>query len=86
VPQRDRFMELLRNRGVDSGIYYPLPLHRQPALAELVDAGRSYPVTDQLTDEVLSIPVHPSLTDDEVTRVIEAVNATADELGSESPA
>jgi dTDP-4-amino-4,6-dideoxygalactose transaminase len=81
VPERDRFMELLRSRGVDSGIYYPLPLHRQPALAELVDAGRTYPVTDRLTDEVLSIPVHPSLTDEEVTSVIEAVNATASELG-----
>ncbi len=82
VPQRDRFMELLRERGVDSGVYYPLPLHRQPALAELVDADRSYPVTDQLTDEVLSIPVHPAVTDEEVTTVIEAVNATAEQLGA----
>jgi dTDP-4-amino-4,6-dideoxygalactose transaminase len=80
VPQRDRFLELLRERDVDAGIYYPLPLHRQPALAELVDAGRSYSVTDRLTEEVLSIPVHPSLSDDEVTAVIEAVNTTAAEL------
>ena len=81
VQRRDRFMELLGSRGIGSGVYYPLPLHRQPALAELVDAGRSYPVTDQLTEEVLSIPVHPSLTDEEVTSVIEAVNATAADLG-----
>jgi dTDP-4-amino-4,6-dideoxygalactose transaminase len=37
-------------------------------------------VTDRLTEEVLSIPVHPSLSDDEVTQVIDAVNATAAEL------
>jgi dTDP-4-amino-4,6-dideoxygalactose transaminase len=41
----------------------------------------TYPVTDRLTEEVLSIPVHPSLSDDEVAQVIDAVNATAVELG-----
>ena len=38
-------------------------------------------MTDRLTAQVLSIPVHPSLSDDEVTTVIDAVNATAAELG-----
>jgi dTDP-4-amino-4,6-dideoxygalactose transaminase len=45
------------------------------------DAAGSFPVTERLTHEVLSIPVHPALTDEEVGVVVEAVNATAGELG-----
>ncbi len=81
VGDRDSFADRLRERGVGSAIYYPIPVHRQkPFVALGYDAGR-YPVTDRLTEQVLSIPVHPSLTDDEVSVVIGAVNETAVEVG-----
>jgi dTDP-4-amino-4,6-dideoxygalactose transaminase len=82
VARRDEFAEALKQRGVGSAIYYPLPVHRQPPFVALGYGGESYPVTDLLTDQVLSIPVHPSLSDEEVRTVIEAVNETAAELGS----
>ena len=81
VAQRDAFMEQLRDRGVGTGIYYPIPVHRQKPFVALGYGDGSFPVTDLLTEQVLSIPVHPSLTDAEVDTVIAAVNATADELG-----
>lgn len=81
VNERDAFAERLRARGVGSAIYYPIPVHRQKPFLALGYGDRSYPVTDRLTQQVLSIPVHPALTDDEVSAVIEAVNATAEELG-----
>ncbi|HVM24923.1 MAG TPA: DegT/DnrJ/EryC1/StrS family aminotransferase [Candidatus Limnocylindrales bacterium] len=81
VAERDRFAERLRERGVGSAIYYPIPVHRQEAFAALGHEAGTFPVTDALTSEVLSIPVHPGLSDDEVDTVIEAVNATADEIG-----
>ncbi|MGZ8562422.1 MAG: DegT/DnrJ/EryC1/StrS family aminotransferase [Candidatus Limnocylindria bacterium] len=81
VNRRDEFAERLKERGVGSAIYYPIPVHRQKPFVALGYGGESYPVTDRLTDEVLSIPVHPSLSDDEVAQVIGAVNATAEELG-----
>ncbi|HET7636856.1 MAG TPA: DegT/DnrJ/EryC1/StrS family aminotransferase, partial [Candidatus Limnocylindria bacterium] len=56
-------------------------VHRQKPFLELGYGEQRFPVTDLLTEQVVSIPVHPSLTDDEVSRVIEAVNATAEELG-----
>ncbi len=81
VRDRDSFADRLKERGVGSAIYYPIPVHRQkPFVALGYDAGR-YPVTDRLTEQVLSIPVHPSLTDDEVSVVIGAVNETAVEVG-----
>jgi perosamine synthetase len=81
VNARDAFAERLRERGVGSGVYYPIPVHRQKAFVALGYGDQSLPVTERLTEQVLSIPVHPSLSDDEVATVIGAVNATASELG-----
>ena len=81
VARRDEFAEALRERGVGSGIYYPIPVHRQKPFVALGYGNQAYPVTDRLTEEVLSIPVHPSLSDDEVFTVIGAVNEVAAELG-----
>lgn len=85
VRERDAFAESLRERGVGSGIYYPIPVHRQKPFVALGFGDVSLPVTDRLTAEVLSIPVHPTLSDDEVSMVIEAVNATARDLGPLEP-
>jgi dTDP-4-amino-4,6-dideoxygalactose transaminase len=81
VARRDEFVERLREHGVGSGIYYPIPVHRQKPFVALGYGDQSFPVSEQLTGQVVSIPVHPSLTGDEVATVIEAVNATAVELG-----
>jgi perosamine synthetase len=81
VSRRDEFQRRLAERGVGSNVYYPVPVHRQRPFIELAASGRGLPVTDRLTDEILSIPVYPALTDEEVSTVIDAVNATAAELG-----
>ncbi|MBA3764932.1 MAG: DegT/DnrJ/EryC1/StrS family aminotransferase [Actinobacteria bacterium] len=81
VNEREAFAEALKERGVGTAIYYPIPVHRQKPFLALGFGGEALPVTDRLTAQVLSIPVHPSLTDDEVASVIEAVNATAAGLG-----
>ena len=81
VSDRDAFAERLRERGVGSAIYYPIPVHRQKPFVALGLGDGSFPVTDRLTEQVLSIPVHPALSDDEVSTVIGAVNQTAAEVG-----
>jgi len=81
VHERDAFAEALRDRGVGSAIYYPIPVHRQKPFLALGYGSESLPVTERFTAQVLSIPVHPSLSDDEVSAVVEAVNATAAKLG-----
>ena len=81
VAQRDAFVERLKERGVGSGIYYPIPVHRQGAYAALGYGEQSLPVTERLSEEVLSIPVHPALSDTDVDAVIAAVSETAAELG-----
>ena len=81
VNRRDEFAEHLKLRGVGTGIYYPVPVHRQKPFVALGYGEQRFPVAEQLSRDVLSIPVHPSLTDEEVETVIAAVNGVAAELG-----
>lgn len=85
VRERDAFAERLKERGVGSAIYYPIPVHRQKPFVALGYGDHAFPVTDRLTGQVLSIPVHPSLTDDEVATVIGAVNEVAAAIGPPEP-
>ena len=82
VLKRDAFVSRLTERGIGTGVYYPIPVHRQKPFIELGYGDQSFPVSEQLSEEVLSIPVHPGLSDADVETVIEAVNATAAELGA----
>jgi dTDP-4-amino-4,6-dideoxygalactose transaminase len=81
VQRRDEFVEGLRAHGVGTGVYYPIPVHRQKPFLALGYGDQHFGVSERLAEEVVSIPVHPSLTDAEVTTVVEAVNAVAAELG-----
>ena len=73
-PARDRVQEVLRGDGVPTAIYYPRPLHRQPAYRGHHD-GTSLPVSEDLAGRILALPIHPDLTDLDVERICEAVLA-----------
>lgn len=76
VPQRDEFQRRLAEQGVDSGIYYPIPIHRLPSF----DLDLDLPVTEAVARQVLSLPVHPNLTTDDLATVVDAVNGVAADL------
>jgi UDP-2-acetamido-2-deoxy-ribo-hexuluronate aminotransferase len=69
---RDRIQAALRADGVPTAIYYPRPLHRQPAYSAQHD-GSALPVSEDLAGRILALPIHPDLTDENVDRVCEAV-------------
>ena len=69
VPEhRDELLNHLRERGVGAVVYYPMPIHRQPAYRRL-GYRDALPVAERLSAEVLSLPVHPSLTEQDVETV-----------------
>ena len=70
--ERSATQERLKAAGVPSAIYYPLPLHHQPAYRDHHD-GVALPVSESLAQRILALPIHPELTDAEVARVIAAV-------------
>lgn len=69
--RRDELMAALARQGIETGIHYPVPLHRQPCLM----SAASLPVTEGLVNEVVSLPMHPHMSDDEVDYVASKVNA-----------
>lgn len=75
--QRDRLKRRLAERGIPSAVYYPRPLHLQPALAYLGIRRGELPFTEALCEQVLSLPIHPYLTDAEVEQVADAVREEA---------
>ncbi|WP_323991171.1 DegT/DnrJ/EryC1/StrS aminotransferase family protein [Nguyenibacter sp. L1] len=72
TPAREALQARLQGHGVPSAIYYPRPLHLQPAYQPHHDGAR-LPVAEDLASRILALPIHPELTDGEVARVIAAV-------------
>jgi dTDP-4-amino-4,6-dideoxygalactose transaminase len=75
LPERDAVRVALAARGIDAAVHYPIPLHRQPALEEVV-TGR-FPAAEKLADEVLSLPIFPELTEAQRQRVVASVSELA---------
>lgn len=75
TPERDRIAAALRQRRIASAVYYPRPLHQQPAFAGFPVAPGGLPVSERLATEVLSLPIHPYLDAASQDRVIEAVRS-----------
>jgi len=71
-PARTRMQAGLREAGVPTAIYYPRPLHHQPAYRDAHD-GVALPVSEDLANRILALPIHPDLTDEEVARVCDTV-------------
>jgi dTDP-3-amino-3,4,6-trideoxy-alpha-D-glucose transaminase len=63
----------LSARGVQTGIHYPIPCHRQEAFANSPAAKAHLPISDRLAAEVLSLPMGPHLSDQDADRVIAGV-------------
>ena len=70
--QRTQVQERLRAEGVATAIYYPKPLHLQPAYAGSHD-GTALPVSEDLARRIMSLPIHPDLADKQVERVCDAM-------------
>jgi dTDP-4-amino-4,6-dideoxygalactose transaminase len=71
VPDRDAVITALQADGINVGIHYPIPVHRQPAFADSCPAGA--PITEQAAGELISIPLFPGITADQQERVAESL-------------
>jgi dTDP-4-amino-4,6-dideoxygalactose transaminase len=67
TPSRRELAAFLKDRGVQTGIHYPVPGHRQPAIEHL--APPPLPVTERVVDEILTLPLSAGHTDAEIDEV-----------------
>jgi dTDP-4-amino-4,6-dideoxygalactose transaminase len=73
--ERERFMGFLSERGIASGMHYPIALHRTPALAHLNYAEGAFPHAERLAANCVSLPLYPGMKAEQVDAVISAVRA-----------
>lgn len=71
VPNRDKVQEVLKNEGIMTMVYYPVPLHKQKVHAHLPEY--SLPITEKCTEEVLSLPIFPELTEEEQDKIVQTL-------------
>jgi perosamine synthetase len=70
---RDAAVQRLREAGVGTGIFYPIPAHQHRYVQDVVGEV-SLPVAEQLAQEVISLPVHPGLSQTDLDTIVKAVN------------
>jgi dTDP-4-amino-4,6-dideoxygalactose transaminase len=73
--QRDELRAFLREHGVETGLHYPVPIHRQPCLATLDIDRANYPITDSYARRCLSLPMFSGMTDAQANCVVAAIRA-----------
>jgi dTDP-4-amino-4,6-dideoxygalactose transaminase len=73
APRRDELKAHLAARGVESEVYYPLPLHLQPCFAPLGGKEGALPHAELASKEALALPVHPDLTAEQLDHVVKSV-------------
>ncbi len=71
--RRDELRQFLAGRKIGTEIYYPLPLHLQPAFSDLGLKAGDLPVAEQAAKEVLALPMFPELSEAEIRHVVESI-------------
>lgn len=75
LEHRDQVQAALSQSGIPTQIYYPRPMHLQPAYAAYGGGEGSLPVSENLSRRVLSLPMHPYMPEDVAARICDAVCA-----------
>ena len=74
IPQiRDRLRDGLSKKGIDTGIYYHQPIHREKTYKFLGHKSGDFPFAEKASREVLSLPIHPSLTKKDLNLIVSAI-------------
>lgn len=75
TPRRDELQAWLKEKGIGTGIHYPVPIHLQNSMSTLECNKGDFPITEQIVSQILSLPMYAELTDDAVEIVASEIKA-----------
>jgi dTDP-4-amino-4,6-dideoxygalactose transaminase len=75
VQKRDELRAYLKDKGIGTEVYYPIPLHLQSCYRELGYRTGSFPVSERAAQEALSLPIYAELSDDQLAYVVDTIAA-----------
>ena len=78
MPEREQLREWLENKGISTGMHYPIPVHLQEAWRASGGDKLSLPITESITKEILSLPIYPELTIEEVDIICKHIREFTD--------
>ena len=78
TPHRDGLSTYLRDRGVDTAIHYPVPIHLQPAYSGRLPTAGPLTESESTANEILSLPIYPELSHEDVARVARYIHEWLD--------
>ncbi len=73
VPDRDGLAASLKEKGIGTSVYYPMPLHLQKCFEYLGHKKGDFPVAERICGEILALPMFPELTSDELDYVCDSI-------------
>ena len=73
VPERDELRQHLRSAGIPTEVYYPYPLHMQPAFSYLGYQEGDFPETERACREILALPIFPEFTESQQNTVVDTI-------------
>jgi dTDP-4-amino-4,6-dideoxygalactose transaminase len=73
VDRRDELQAFLTEKGIETAVHYPTPLHLQPAAKALGYKAGDFPVTEEQAGRILSLPIHQFLAEDDIKSVAETI-------------
>ncbi len=74
--ERDAAVRRLNEAGIGTGVFYPIPAHKQAHVVQMGYDTKSMPVAERLAGEVISLPVHPQLSQADLDSIVGEVNRT----------
>lgn len=78
---RDGLRSYLHERGISTGIHYPVPIHLQEAYRHLDYQKGSFPITEECAEQVLSLPMYAELSPDSIAYVAETIRSFVEGQG-----
>ena len=73
--QRQKLMEYLSEKGIETSVHYPTALHNLPAYKYLGYKPNDFPVATQLQDQILSLPMYPEMTEEMIAYIADSIRA-----------